>query len=229
MECDRSTQERVAHPSDLSTVLVPPRQAFARLFLGPLCLGTTEGQGAYRPTYFSPTGPSDNAVQKISEPEAVSNARRNINPDWVPSIVSATRTPLQRCIADASSRRAGFLPARAGCGRAAVRFIRIPQRDVECGSSSKACKRACAILVLLSGTVDAEAMPRGALGVSRKLVVDPNEHSRVERRGLHFVSLAANAAARPMADCSSRPIEAFSIFVGASALLGWTAKTRSWP
>ena len=30
-------------------------------------------------------------------------------------------------------------------------------------------QRACAILVLLIGTVDAEAMPRGALGVSRKL------------------------------------------------------------
>ena len=38
---------------------------------------------------------------------------------------------------------------------------------------------ACAILVLLMGTVDAEQCPPGALGVSRTLVVDPNEHSRV--------------------------------------------------
>ena len=38
---------------------------------------------------------------------------------------------------------------------------------------------ACAILVLLIGTVDAEQCPPGALGVSRTLVVDPNEHSRV--------------------------------------------------
>jgi peptidoglycan/xylan/chitin deacetylase (PgdA/CDA1 family) len=38
---------------------------------------------------------------------------------------------------------------------------------------------ACAILVLLIGTADAEQCPPGALGVSRTLVVDPNEHSRV--------------------------------------------------
>ena len=38
---------------------------------------------------------------------------------------------------------------------------------------------ACAILVLLIGTVDGEQCPPGALGVSRTLVVDPNEHSRV--------------------------------------------------
>src|SRR5262250_1781578 len=38
---------------------------------------------------------------------------------------------------------------------------------------------ACAILVLLSGRADAEQCPPGALGVSRTLVVDPNEHSRV--------------------------------------------------
>ena len=38
---------------------------------------------------------------------------------------------------------------------------------------------ACAILVLLMGTVDAEQCPPGALGVSRTLVVDPNEHPRV--------------------------------------------------
>src|SRR6516165_12461921 len=38
---------------------------------------------------------------------------------------------------------------------------------------------ACAILVLLVGTADAEQCPPGALGVSRTLVVDPNEHSRV--------------------------------------------------
>jgi hypothetical protein len=38
---------------------------------------------------------------------------------------------------------------------------------------------ACAILVLLIGTVDAEQCPPGALGVSRTLVVDPNEHPRV--------------------------------------------------
>src|SRR5262245_38373953 len=38
---------------------------------------------------------------------------------------------------------------------------------------------ACAILVLLIGTVDAEHCPSGALGVSRTLVVDPNEHPRV--------------------------------------------------
>src|SRR5262245_5691440 len=35
------------------------------------------------------------------------------------------------------------------------------------------------ILVLLIGTADAEQCPPGALGVSRTLVVDPNEHSRV--------------------------------------------------
>jgi hypothetical protein len=33
---------------------------------------------------------------------------------------------------------------------------------------------ACAVLVLLMGTVDAEQCPPGALGVSRTLVVDPN-------------------------------------------------------
>ena len=38
---------------------------------------------------------------------------------------------------------------------------------------------ACAILVLLIGTADAEQCPPGVLGVSRTLVVDPNEHSRV--------------------------------------------------
>jgi peptidoglycan/xylan/chitin deacetylase (PgdA/CDA1 family) len=38
---------------------------------------------------------------------------------------------------------------------------------------------ACAILVLLLGTADAEQCPPGALGVSRTLVVDPNEHPRV--------------------------------------------------
>jgi hypothetical protein len=38
---------------------------------------------------------------------------------------------------------------------------------------------ACAILVLLIGTADAEQCPPGALGVSRTLVVDPNEHPRV--------------------------------------------------
>jgi peptidoglycan-N-acetylglucosamine deacetylase len=36
-----------------------------------------------------------------------------------------------------------------------------------------------AILVLLIGTAVAEQCPPGALGVSRTLVVDPNEHSRV--------------------------------------------------
>jgi hypothetical protein len=38
---------------------------------------------------------------------------------------------------------------------------------------------ACAILVFLIGTADAEQCPPGALGVSRTLVVDPNEHPRV--------------------------------------------------
>jgi peptidoglycan-N-acetylglucosamine deacetylase len=38
---------------------------------------------------------------------------------------------------------------------------------------------ACAILVLLIGTANAEQCPPGALGVSRTLVVDPNEHPRV--------------------------------------------------
>jgi peptidoglycan-N-acetylglucosamine deacetylase len=38
---------------------------------------------------------------------------------------------------------------------------------------------AFAILVFLIGTADAEQCPPGALGVSRTLVVDPNEHSRV--------------------------------------------------
>jgi peptidoglycan-N-acetylglucosamine deacetylase len=38
---------------------------------------------------------------------------------------------------------------------------------------------ACAILVLLVGTANAEQCPPGALGVSRTLVVDPNEHPRV--------------------------------------------------
>ena len=38
---------------------------------------------------------------------------------------------------------------------------------------------ACAILVLLIGTADAEQCPPGALGVSRTLVVDPHEHPRV--------------------------------------------------
>jgi Polysaccharide deacetylase len=38
---------------------------------------------------------------------------------------------------------------------------------------------ACAILVLLIGTADAEQCPPGALGVSRTIVVDLNEHSRV--------------------------------------------------
>jgi hypothetical protein len=37
---------------------------------------------------------------------------------------------------------------------------------------------ACAILVLL-GTANAEQCPPGALGVSRTLIVDPNEHPRV--------------------------------------------------
>src|SRR5262245_21435683 len=38
---------------------------------------------------------------------------------------------------------------------------------------------ACAIMVLLIGTADAEECPPGALGVSRTPVVDANEHSRV--------------------------------------------------
>ena len=38
---------------------------------------------------------------------------------------------------------------------------------------------ACAILVLLMGTVGAKQCPPGALGVSGTLVVDANEHSRV--------------------------------------------------
>jgi peptidoglycan/xylan/chitin deacetylase (PgdA/CDA1 family) len=38
---------------------------------------------------------------------------------------------------------------------------------------------ACAILVLLIGAANAEECPPGALGVSRTLVVDPNEHPRV--------------------------------------------------
>src|SRR5262249_11943153 len=38
---------------------------------------------------------------------------------------------------------------------------------------------ACAILVFLIGTADAEQCPLGALGVSRTLVVDPIEHPRV--------------------------------------------------
>ena len=38
---------------------------------------------------------------------------------------------------------------------------------------------ACAILVLLIGTANAEQCPPGALGVSRTLVVDPNEHPRI--------------------------------------------------
>ena len=37
----------------------------------------------------------------------------------------------------------------------------------------------CAILVLLIGTANAEQCSPGALGVSRTLVVDPNEHPRV--------------------------------------------------
>src|SRR5262249_7655166 len=37
----------------------------------------------------------------------------------------------------------------------------------------------CAILVLLIGTANAEQCPPGSLGVSRTLVVDPNEHARV--------------------------------------------------
>ena len=35
---------------------------------------------------------------------------------------------------------------------------------------------ACAILVLLMGTADAEQCPPGALGVSRTLVVDPDRY-----------------------------------------------------
>src|SRR5262249_1673430 len=38
---------------------------------------------------------------------------------------------------------------------------------------------ACAILVLLIGTADAEECPPGALGVSPTLVVGPTEHPRV--------------------------------------------------
>jgi peptidoglycan/xylan/chitin deacetylase (PgdA/CDA1 family) len=38
---------------------------------------------------------------------------------------------------------------------------------------------ACAILVLLISTANAEQCPPGVLGVSRTLVVDPNEHPRV--------------------------------------------------
>jgi peptidoglycan-N-acetylglucosamine deacetylase len=38
---------------------------------------------------------------------------------------------------------------------------------------------ACAILVLLIATANAKQCPPGALGVSRTLVVDPNEHPRV--------------------------------------------------
>src|SRR5947207_11059345 len=38
---------------------------------------------------------------------------------------------------------------------------------------------ACAMLVLLMGTANAEQCPPGVLGVSRTLVVDPNEHPRV--------------------------------------------------
>ena len=38
---------------------------------------------------------------------------------------------------------------------------------------------ACAILVLLIGTVDAEQCSPGALGVSRTLVVDPKERKLI--------------------------------------------------
>jgi len=38
---------------------------------------------------------------------------------------------------------------------------------------------ACTILVLLIGMAKAEQCPPGALGVSRTLVVDPNEHPRI--------------------------------------------------
>jgi hypothetical protein len=78
MECDRSTQERVAHPSDLSTVLVPPRRAFARLGRSGCASEQLKDKALTAPRNSSPTGPSDNAIQKISEPEAMSNARRNL-------------------------------------------------------------------------------------------------------------------------------------------------------
>ena len=45
---------------------------------------------------------------------------------------------------------------------------------------------ACAILVLL-GTANAEQCPPGALGVSRTLIVDPNEHPRVGSMQLHDI------------------------------------------
>jgi hypothetical protein len=48
---------------------------------------------------------------------------------------------------------------------------------------------ACAILVLLIGTANAEQCPLGALGVSRTLVVGSNEHPRVGSKILQRSSL----------------------------------------
>jgi hypothetical protein len=58
---------------------------------------------------------------------------------------------------------------------------------------------ACAILVLLLGTADAEQCPPGALGVSRTLVVDPN-----------VVALVTPAAARSRLVVLDRPTLACS-------------------
>src|SRR5262245_22662266 len=57
--------------------------------------------------------------------------------------------------------------------------IEIPQRTRHLNGIMRSSIVVCAILVLLTGTADAEQCPPGTLGVSRTLVVDPNEHPRI--------------------------------------------------
>src|SRR5262245_61391034 len=79
---------------------------------------------------------------------------------------------------DSCARRRGRVAAR---GARAARRADAADRPPPKGLSGimRSTVAACAIVVLLIGTADAEQCPPGALGVSRTLVVDPNEHPRV--------------------------------------------------
>src|SRR5262249_55792193 len=79
---------------------------------------------------------------------------------------------------DSCARRRGRVAARgARAARRADAADRPPPKGLSRIMRSRVA--ACAIVVLLIGTADAEQCPPGALGVSRTLVVDPNEHPRV--------------------------------------------------
>jgi hypothetical protein len=85
--------------------------------------------GFAAPPNSSPPRRSDNAVQKISEPKAMSNARRNINPDRV---LRLSRRPARRARGQPQTRGRSqrAFPCRAAGTRISFRLqlpmIRLP-------------------------------------------------------------------------------------------------------